>query len=124
MKRLLLSLTILAFTASYTMLSLTDVINAMRSGDAREIAKYLDTTVEISIAEKSNSYSKGQAEAVLRDFFSAHQIKKFEVLHKSESSASQYCIGNLVTNTDTFRTTIYLKQKGDKQLIQELRFEK
>jgi hypothetical protein len=51
-------------------------------------------------------------------------VTNFEVIHQSESAGSQYCIGNLTTSNGVYRTTIYMKQKGEKELVQELRFEK
>ena len=124
MKKLLLSLLIYISVCSFISLSFTEVVKAIKSGNSAEVSKYFDNTVEITLPEKSNSYSKSQAELVLRDFFASNGVKDFEILHKSETSGSQYCIGNLQTNNGTFRTTIYMKQKGDKGLIQELRFEK
>ena len=124
MKKLILLLAITAFLFSFTALSFTEIVNAIKSGNAAEVAKYFDNTVEITLPEKSNSYSKSQAELVLHDFFVTNGVKKFEVIHKSENSGSQYCIGNLITSNGLFRTTIYLKQKADKQVVQELRFER
>ena len=46
-----------------------DVINALRSGNADEVAKYIEDDVEISLADKSDSYSKAQAVLILKDFF-------------------------------------------------------
>jgi len=124
MKKLLLSLLIYISVCSFISLSFTEVVKAIKSGNSAEVSKYFDNTVEITLPEKSNSYSKSQAELVLRDFFASNGVKDFEILHKSETSGSQYCIGILQTNNGTFRTTIFMKQKGDKELVQELRFEK
>jgi antitoxin component YwqK of YwqJK toxin-antitoxin module len=124
MKKLFLSLAIFILVCSFLSLSFTEVVRAIKSGNSAEVSKYFDNTVEISLPEKSNSYSKSQAELVLHDFFATNKVKDFEVLHKSDNPGSQYCIGNLQTNNGTFRTTIFMKQKGDKELVQELRFEK
>ncbi|HEY9342727.1 MAG TPA: DUF4783 domain-containing protein [Hanamia sp.] len=124
MKKLILFVMIAGLFSSFTAISFTEILNAIKSGDAKEVAKYFDNTVEITISEKSNSYSKSQAQLVLHDFFKSNSVKNFEVIHKSENASSQYCIGNLITNNGLFRTTIYMKQKGDKQVVQEIRFEK
>lgn len=100
-----------------------DVIGAMKIGNAAQMAKFFDNNVEISMPDKSNSYSKSQAEMVLRDFFATNQVKGFEIIHKGENAGSQYCIGTLQTKNGAFRTTIFMKQKGDIQVLQELRFE-
>ena len=124
MKKILLFLMLFVTICSFISISFDDVIKAMKAGDAEQISKYLDNTVEITLPEKSNSYSKSQAGLVLRDFFTANPVKDFEILHKSDNSGSQYCIGNLKTANGIFRTTIFMKQKGDKELLQELRFER
>ncbi len=105
------------------LISIDEVVAALKNGDAAQIAKYFDNTVEITMPDKSNSYSKNQAEVVLKDFFSTNGVKSFEVNHKGENAGSQYCIGTLVTKNGSFRTTVFMKQKGDKQVLQEIRFE-
>jgi len=105
------------------LISIDEVVAALKNGDAAQIAKYFDNTVEITMPDKSNSYSKNQAEVVLKDFFSTNGVKSFEVNHKGENAGSQYCIGTLITKNGSFRTTVFMKQKGDKQLLQEIRFE-
>jgi hypothetical protein len=115
---------IFAFLSAFTIrIGIDDVIAAMKSGNASTVAKYFDNTVEISMPDKSNSYSKSQGELVLKDFFSSNPIKSFEIIHKGENAGSQYCIGTLQTKNGAYRTTIFMKQKGDKQVLQELRFE-
>ncbi len=124
MKQFLSILTIAACLTSFSIFSSIDeVINAMKTGNAAEIAKFFDNTVEINMPEKSNSYGKKQAELVLKDFLNFNVVKSFEVIHKGENSGSQYCIGTLVTKNSSYRTTIFMKQKGDKQLLQGITFE-
>ncbi len=115
---------LVAFLSSFIInFGIDDVIAAMKSGNAGVVAKYFDNSVEISMPDKSNSYSKSQAELILKDFFVSNPVKSFEVIHKGENAGSQYCIGTLQTKNGAYRTTIFMKQKGDKQVLQELRFE-
>jgi len=124
MKQFFTLLTAGILLSSFTLFSSIDeVISAMRAGNASEISKYFDNTVEVSMPDKTNSYSKSQAELVLRDFFSSNTVKSFDVLHKGENSGSQFCIGTLVTRNGSFRTTIFMKQKGNKQVLQGITFE-
>jgi len=44
-------------------------------------------------------------------------------MHKGDKGGAQFCIGTLNTKTGNYRTTIFMKQKGDKQVLQEIRFE-
>ncbi|MEO9020848.1 MAG: DUF4783 domain-containing protein [Ginsengibacter sp.] len=124
MKKYLFFLSAAILASSFVALSFTDVVSALKTGNAKEVAQYFDSTIEITLPGKSDSYRKSKAEEMLRDFFTNNPVKGFEVIHKSENAGSQYCIGNLITSNGKYRTTIYMKQKGKKQLIQELRFEK
>lgn len=124
MKKFLLYLAIFITICSFTSVSFDEVVKAMKSGDASRVSTYFDNTVEITLPDKTNSYSKSQAALVLRDFFANNTVQDFDILHQSNSQGSRYCIGNLKTVNGVFRTTIFMKQKGDKELLQELRFEK
>jgi hypothetical protein len=120
----IISLSVITLLSSFTRsLGIDDIIAAMKTGNASQVAKFFDNTIEISMPDKSNSYSKSQGELVLKDFFAMNVVKSFDVIHKGENAGSQYCIGTLVTKGGSYRTTIFMKQKGDQQLLQELRFE-
>lgn len=124
MKRIFTLTAITVLLSSFTVfLSIDEVVSSLRNGDAAAVAKHFDNTVEITMPDKSNTYSKSQAEMVLRDFFSTNGVKDFQVIHKGENAGSQYCIGTLITKNGSFRTTVFMKQKNDKQLLQEIRFE-
>ena len=113
------------FLSSFTFrMGIDEVIAGIQTGNAAQVAKFFDNNVEITMPDKSNSYSKSQAELILKDFFAMDIVKSFEVLHKGDNAGSQYyCIGRLVTKGGVYRTTIYMRQKGDQQVLQELRFE-
>jgi hypothetical protein len=104
--------------------SVDEVESAIKNGNASQLSKYFDNTIEITLTDKSNTYSKSQAELVLKDFFNNNVVKGFEIVHKGNNAGAQFIIGTLETKNGEYRTTIYMKQKGDKQLLQELRFEK
>lgn len=99
------------------------MVAGIRSGDAEKVSKYFDNTVDIVTPAKNSSYSKSQAEMVLKDFFANNAVRGFTVIHKGENNGSQYCIGTLITKNGSYRTTIYMKLKNDKQVLQEIRFE-
>jgi hypothetical protein len=114
------SLVLVSFRPSF---SLDEVAYAMRSGNAGQLGRFLDSRVDISLPEKSDSYSKSQAEMIIRDFFNMNGVQNFQIKHKGENGGSEYCIGVLQTRNGNYRTTLFMKQKGDKQLLQELRFQ-
>jgi len=124
MKRAIAIITAGVILCSFTLFSSIDeVVAAFKTGNVAPITKFFDNTVEITMPDKSNSYSKSQAEMVLKDFFSTNGVKNFEVIHKGENDGSQYCIGTLITKNGSFRTTIFMKLKADKQVLQEIKFE-
>ena len=115
---------LIVFLSSFiTNAGIDEVVAAMKAGNSMMVAKYFDNVVDISMPDKSNSYSKSQAEMVIKDFFISNPVKSFEIIHKGENAGSQFCIGTLQTKNGTFRTTIFMKKKGDIQVLQELRFE-
>jgi hypothetical protein len=118
----LLSAIFLTFSAS-AQTGIQEVINGIQANNSSQIARYFDNTVDITLPQKSNSYSKSQAEVILRDFLATNPVKSFQVIHKGDNAGSQYCIGKSVTKNGSFRTTIFMKQRGDKQFLQEIRFE-
>jgi hypothetical protein len=107
--------------AKYT---LDDITGAIRVGNAGELSQFLDTRVDISLPDKSDTYSKIQAEMIIRDFFSTNGVQNFLIKYKrSNGGGSEFCVGVLQTHHGDYRTTLFIKQKGDKQLLQELRFQ-
>lgn len=125
MKKIFTILAAFVALSSFTIITgLNDVVNAIKSGNAASVSKYFDNTVEITVNGKSSNYSKTQGEVVLRDFFANNAVKSFTVLHQGQSGGAEFCIGTLITSNGNFRTTLNLKQKGDKQTLQEIKFEK
>lgn len=118
---------IFVFTAFFTFSSfdvtVEEILGAFKKGDALKISRHFDNLVEITLNDKSNSYSRNQAEVVLKDFFSNHNVKSFTIIHRVNSNNGEYCVGTLNTSSGEYRTTILFKSKGDRKLVQELRFE-
>jgi Domain of unknown function (DUF4783) len=115
-----LALVLVSFRPTYT---LDDIAYAIRLGNAGQLSRYLDSRVDICLPEKTDSYSKIQAEMIIRDFFSTNGVRNFVVRKMGVSGGSEYCVGVLQTRNGDFRTTLFTRQKGDKELLQELRFQ-
>jgi Domain of unknown function (DUF4783) len=115
-----LVLVLVSFRPVYT---LDDITYAIRVGNAGELSRYLDSRVDISLPEKTDNYSKIQAEMIIRDFFSTNGVRNFLVRKVGYSGGTEYCVGVLQTRNGDYRTTIFTRQKGDKQLLEELRFQ-
>jgi hypothetical protein len=103
--------------------TIDEVIGALRSGDADGMSKYFDDNIELTLPVKSDSYSKAQAQVILKDFFGNNGVKGFELKHKGDSPGGHYCIGTLQTKSGNFRAHVFMKTKGDKDVVKELRFQ-
>jgi hypothetical protein len=119
------SFILLSFRSSHPsdFYSLDAVATAFRSGNVNQLSPYLDLRVDISLPDKSDTYSKSQAEMVIRDFFSTHSVRNFKILQQGESGDFIFCSGILQTQSGNYRTTLFFRQKGEKQFLQEIRFQ-
>jgi hypothetical protein len=99
------------------------IITALSSGDASALSAYFSSTIELTLFEKEEIYSRTQAEIILRKFFSDNPPRQFKILHEGGKDSSKYAIGSLTTSTKSFRITFLLKMEADKVLIHQLRIE-
>ena len=120
----LLLFTILIIGNSFKPINgIDDVIGALRAGNATEVGKYIDESVELTLPDKSDNYSKAQAIMILRDFFASNTVLSFEAKHTGDNSGSQFCIGTLRTKSGDYRTTVFMKTKNGKQSVKEIKFQ-
>jgi hypothetical protein len=93
-------------------------------GNVHELAKLFAPTIELTLMDNANTYSKAQAEIILTQFFNQNKPVSSKMLHKVNSN-SNFIFGVVIINTDKgpFRASFTLKQMdGNMQLI-ELRLE-
>ncbi len=84
---------------------------------------YFDDNIELTLPDKSDNYSKAQAQLIVKDFFSNNGVKGFELKHKGDSPGGHFCIGTLQTNAGNFRTNVFMKIKNGKEVVKEIRFQ-
>ena len=114
----------LVLSSFTTQKGIDEVIGALRSGNASQLASHFDDNVEITLPDKSDNYSKAQAQLIGRDFFVNNGVKGFEVKHKGDSpGGSHFCIGTLQTNAGNFRTNVFMKMKNGREVVKEIRFQ-
>lgn len=102
--------------------TIDEVISALKTGDASGISKHFDDNVELALPVKSDSYSKAQAQVILKDFFGNNSVKGFDLKHKGDSPGGHYCIGTLQTKSGNFRAHVFMKTKGNREVVKEIRF--
>lgn len=115
---------LIALFTSASAQNFDNIAVAFKSGEAASIAKNFEGNVEISIKNGGTSYSKSQAEMVLKNFFATHQPKSFAIAHQGTSpEGSKYFIANMATSGGNYRTYVYAKAINGNLVIQEIRFE-
>ena len=104
---------------------LGNISSALQTGNAAQLAGEFDSNVEVTIVDSDDVYSKSQAEMILKKFFNSNAPKSFQFIHQGNSAeGSHYGIGNYTAvSGKKYRTYVYVKQKGEKYFIQEIRFE-
>ena len=98
----------------------------IKTGNAKEVSQYLSQSVDISVDGNLNTYSKAQAEFVLRDFFKKHPPTDFNFVHSGASAKKelQYAIGRYQSNSESYTLMVRVKEVGGQNLIHELTFQK
>jgi len=96
---------------------------AIKAGNAAELSKFMNPTIELLLLDKEDFYKKNVAETILRDFFKEYQTKDFTIRHQGAKNDAQYAIGNLKTEKGTFRVYFLLKKVDNELLIHQIRIE-
>jgi hypothetical protein len=96
---------------------------AFKAGNATELSKYMNSTVEVLLLDKEDFYKKSVAETILKDFFDSHPTKDFTISHQGVKNDVQYAIGNLKTENGDFRVYFLLKKVNQELLIHQIRIE-
>ena len=99
------------------------IVKIIKSGNAKVLVKKFTTIVELNIDGEEATYSKSQAEAVLKDFFTKNPPKSFEVNHTGESKGGlPYAIGEYTSGSQSFRVWIRHNKSGEEFQISEMSF--
>ncbi len=96
---------------------------AIKAGNAAELSKFMNSTVELLLLDKEDFYKKNVAETILRDFFTEYRAKDFIIRHQGARNDAQYAIGNLETEKGNFRVYFLLKKVNQELLIHQIRIE-
>ena len=99
--------------------------SAFQSGDASKLANYFNASIDLALMNYEGTYSKKQAEQILKTFFENYPVKSFTLEHTGNSNdGSSYLIGlHKTTNNKSFRVYILFKKENNVELIQQLQFE-
>ena len=93
---------------------------AIKAGNAAELSKFINSTVELRVLDKEDFYKKNVAETILKDFFEVYKTRDFVIRHQGGTSDAQYAIGNMKTEKGDFRVYFLLKKVGQELLIHKI----
>jgi hypothetical protein len=100
------------------------VAAAIRSGDANRLASFFSASIDLTAPGVDGTYSKSQAEMIVKNFFSKYPPQSFTIKQQGSSGeGSKFAIGLLSTTSGDFRTYFLIKTSGGQQLIHQLQFE-
>jgi len=119
----LLALSSLSLTAQDQVKIPAGISIAIKAGNASELSKYMNSTIELLLLDKEDFYKKNVAETILNDFFTEYHTKDFNIMHQGAKNDAQYAIGNLKTERGNFRVYILLKKVNQELLIHVIRIE-
>jgi len=122
---LLLSLLLTSFVSYGQAEVVNNTKTAIKSGSSKELSKLFNEMVELSFDGNKASYSRTQAEFVMKDFFKRNIPVDFQYVHQGKSKEGlQYAIGKYNTAESNYRVVIYIKQFNGNYLIDLLDFNK
>ena len=100
-----------------------DVITALKTGNATEVAYYFDNLIDLTLPDKDElkNISKNQATIAIKSFFDENGIKGFNLTSQRESGQTMYIAGKLQGRIDNKNITILLKKNTNKVLIISMR---
>lgn len=119
----------LALFTSYSSMGQSETINsvkmAIKAGDSHSLVRFFDEIIELKTDSEEGTYSRNQAEFVLKNFFRNHSPKGFTYNHEGSSpGGSKYTIGTYQCSTGSFRVYMKLKNINNKYYIDTLDFTK
>ena len=111
-----------AFVAFTTQPDTEGLVNALKAGNAAQVANYFDTYIDLTLPSKEEikNIGKNQAAITLQSFFTEGNIKGFDLSSQREAGATMYITGKL-QGSKPYNITILLKNKDGKHSITSIR---
>lgn len=115
MKKILLLLGLVITLSSATKFSEPDeIISALKSGNASEVAKYFDNIIDLTLPgkEEMSNMGKNQASLSLKSYYEEVGVKTFELTSKGEKGPIMYLTGKLQGKIKNDKITIMIKNSN------------
>ncbi len=125
-KSLLLIFFVLAINDSYSQSPIENgIIAAIQKGNSSELAKYFNSSIDLDVPGNDGTFSKKQAEIIIKDLFKKYPPKSFTIKQSGSSNdGSKFSIGIYTsTNNKILRTYYLIKKVSGNYTIHMLQFE-
>jgi len=100
------------------------VSTAIKGGNSKDLAKYFYSSIDLTVPGNEGTFSKSQAELIVKDFFTKNPPKSFVINHQGTSGdGSQFSIGTYTSSSISYRTYFLIKKFSDTYYIQQIQFE-
>ncbi|MQP29022.1 DUF4783 domain-containing protein [Sphingobacterium faecium] len=115
-----------SFMITPNMADLNDTLLVeLRTGNAKNIARFFGSNITLSILNEDGLYSKYQAEMLLQGFLSKNKPSAVKLLQKITNKTNySYYVYQLSSNKNLFRVFIKISLSKSGQTIEEFRVEK
>jgi hypothetical protein len=101
-----------------------EITKTIQSMDAKKLADYFSSTIDLELGAINGNYSKTQAEIIMRDFFKDNPVKSFTVNHQGDSEdGSQFFIGTYTSGAKEYRVYGLLKKESNLLVLRQLQFD-
>ena len=110
-------------TAAINFYSSEDIIAALKSGNATEVAIHFDNMIDLTLPEKEEmkNMGKNQATIALKSFYEEVGVTTFQLTSQREAGSIMYITGKLQGKIKNCNITIILKNSNSKFYITSLR---
>jgi opacity protein-like surface antigen len=123
MKNFLMMIFSLVVLTSATVIGGEEVVDALKSGNAVEVAAYFDNFIDLTLPEKEEiqNMSKNQATVAFKSFYQENGINGFNLTSQRENGATMYITGKLTGKIGSKNITLMLKNSNGKYSIISVR---
>lgn len=99
---------------------------AIQESNVKEISRFFDKRVQVTIDQESNFYSNTQAEIIIRNFLDKMGRMGFisSSAEKRQGEMVQLFTGTITSAKGNYRTSILVRRIGQINVIQEVHFQK
>ena len=100
-----------------------NVAAALADGNAEALSSFFNTSVDVSIYNQDEVYSKAHAKQILTDFFSLYKVESFQIEFHNNEKYESTTFGTLVTSKGSFRVSYITRLMYKKNLVYSLKLE-